>query len=384
MNYDCNGTTRSIYIHWPFCPYKCHFCPFVALAGHDDYMEQYHYALVQEIKQFGKQVGKKLPLDTIYFGGGTPSTYPPELLLDMFGILKNVFAYNDATEVTLEVNPGTVTQEKLAVWQQAGINRLSIGVQGLDDAVLHGLNRKQKASDVQWLLAHASPLFDNLSIDLIVGLPGISVDAWQKTVRTVMTWPITHLSMYFLMVHESTPLYYKVKSRAVRIPCDDTTVEQYHWAREEFARHGFMQYEISNFARAGYASKHNVVYWDRKPYKAFGIGACSFDGTYRFGNTKNLMEYMQGIQNSTDVTAFAESLTTEQIRLERVMLGLRRPEGIPWQVVVDGITDMQLEQVTKQVRLLQKRALLKEHAGRLMLTPAGLAVENDIVTRLAL
>src|SRR5260221_4641966 len=242
MHYDISANTRSLYIHWPFCPYRCHYCPFVALASHDPFMERYHNALIKEIKDFGNNYSEKLPLDTIYFGGGTPSTYPDHLLTEMFAVLNQYFIFSESIEITLEVNPGTVRFEQLALWKQLGINRISIGVQSLNDEVLHKLNRLQKASDVYTLLNTAPDYFDNISVDVILGLPGVSIAEWESLLATVVTWKITHLSMYVLEVHDSTPLFFNVKTKKVTLPCDDDVINTYYWSREFLAGHGFTQY----------------------------------------------------------------------------------------------------------------------------------------------
>ncbi len=211
-----NKAVESLYIHWPFCPYKCHFCPFVALAGHDAFMERYHKALSAEIERYAREHKSSQPLQTLFFGGGTPSTYPPHLLLDMFGTLNNVFTFASDAEISLEVNPGTVTQEKIETWKHVGINRLSIGVQSLNDGVLKRLNRHQSLADVISLFEMATPLFDNISVDMILGLPDVSVQEWKDSLLKIVQWPIKHLSLLFLTVHEDTPLYFGVKKILLR------------------------------------------------------------------------------------------------------------------------------------------------------------------------
>lgn len=380
--YDTRIDTRSVYIHWPFCPYKCHFCPFVALASQDQFMGVYHEALKKEIKQFARQSGK-LELDTIFIGGGTPSTYPDDLLLDTFGILEEVFTFNKNTsEITLEVNPGTVRPEQLHVWKKAGINRLSVGVQSLNDKVLHSLNRLQSGKDVYWLLGEAKELFTNISVDLIMGLPGISLQEWKDLITALAQWPITHVSVYFLTVHEDTPLYFKVKTNAVALSGDDVMADTYSWTVDALAEYGFMQYELSNFAKAGFQSRHNSVYWERKPYKAFGLGACSFDGTQRLQNQKNLTKYMSALEEGKDVTVFNETLSKEQIYLERMMLGLRRATGVSFDEITKELDEEHKQRVFNEVALLRKHQLLKEHNGRMVLTTAGLSVHNAVTVRL--
>jgi oxygen-independent coproporphyrinogen III oxidase len=199
----------------------------------------------------------------------------------------------------------------------------------------------------------------------------------------IVQWPIKHLSMYFLMVHENTPLYFKVQSKKVALPKDKTVVDLYYWSRELLISHGFKQYEVSNFAKEGYESHHNTVYWERKPYKAFGLGACSFDGQARFQNEKNLMKYLANIEQKKDITVFREDLTAVQVRLEKIMLGLRRATGISLQTIVEGLDDRHVNQVRHQLDELAQLQLIEEHNGNLLLMPAGLILENEIVARLS-
>lgn len=385
MNFNNNQTVQSLYVHWPFCPYKCHFCPFVALAGHDQFMERYHIALKKEIQSFAKNT-QKTPLKTIFLGGGTPSTYPLNLLLDTFDTIYKEFVCDLQIEVSMEVNPGTVSEEKLIQWKKLGINRLSIGVQSLNDNVLKKLNRHQSVSDVEELMTMATPLFDNISIDLIVGLPGISCDEWKKMIETIVQWPINHVSMYFLTVHEDTPLYFGVKQQKIILPSDDAIVDLYYWTIEYFSRYGLYQYEVSNFGRENYESRHNSVYWQRKPYKGFGLGACSFDGQARFQNEKSLMKYLEGIEQDKNITIFCEQLTEEQAWLEMLMLGLRQSKGVLLKDITQPLSEQQKKLFFESVSILCQAKLLDykktgEHEF-IVLTPKGLSVVNEVVVKL--
>ena len=374
--------TRSAYIHWPFCPYRCHFCPFVALAGQDEFMTSYHQALVKEIELFAQQMDRKQPIETLFFGGGTPSTYPDHLLLDMFGILKEKFVFADTTEVTIEVNPGTVRPEQLGLWKELGINRISMGVQSLKDGVLQNLNRHQSMADVYKLLDQAPDHIARISVDLILGLPGVSQEEWKGFIQEVVTWPIDHISIYFLTVHEDTPLYFKVQKKAVLLPDDDEIVDLYYWTCNFLEQHGLMQYELSNFARLGGQSRHNTVYWERKPYKAFGLGACSFDGTIRSQNEKNLMKYISMANEQRSVAVFTEELSNQQVYLEKMMLNLRRVNGISIEELGQYLSDEQKVAVHHKINDFVDRGLVEYHESRIKLTVRGLAVENEIVTQL--
>ncbi len=377
-----DSIARSLYIHWPFCPYRCHFCPFVTVVGQHNLMDDYCAALIKELKMFKAETENKIALETIYIGGGTPSTWPDKLLLDTSGILKDMFDISGVTEWSLEANPGTVRKEQLALWKACGINRLSIGVQSLNDAVLAELNRHQKATDVYKLIDWCEGVIENISIDLIIGLPGISDDEWKATIAEVGKWPIKHISMYFLSIHENTPLYTRLIKNELTLPLDDPVVDLYYWSIDALKGYGFDQYEVSSFAKPGYRSHHNQVYWDRKPYKAIGIGACSFDGGMRYANDKNIMRYMNGVQEGRSVVVDKEVLTNEQVILEIVMLGLRRMDGL----IVKDVTTMMIEE--KAQKFLDKMAIFEQEqlvvydGTRLYLTKKALPIENEIAVKL--
>ncbi len=383
MDFAITNDLASFYIHWPFCPYKCHFCPFVALASHDQYMGQYHDALCKELRDFGAQCATKPEINTVFLGGGTPSTWPEHLLLDMFGTLYNIAQFSEGTEITIEVNPGTVTPARLACWREAGINRLSIGVQSLKDDVLKKLNRHQTAADVENLMVLAQPLFTNISVDLIIGLPGVTDTDWRALLRRVVEWPINHLSMYFLTVHEDTPLYFGVKTKKITLPPEESVVDLYQESVEFVKQYGFEQYEISNFARNGHESRHNTIYWQRKPYKGFGLGACSFDGMRRFQNEKNLMNYCTKINNGDTLHMFNEQLTPQQIRLEKLMLGLRQRRGAVIADLTENLTEEQKNNFFNKISELTTVGLIKTDGERLVLTTHGLAIENEVVLKLS-
>lgn len=382
--YDSIIKTECLYIHWPFCPYKCTFCPFVAFAGVDHYMLEYHNALIKEIDFFKQHNNTQATIKTIFIGGGTPSTYPDKLLLDMSGTIRNVFELDDNLEFSIEVNPGTVRVEQFPIWKQAGINRLSIGVQSLNDKALHKLNRHQSARDVYFLLDQASKYFDNMSVDIIIGLPGVSKADWCELVDKLVSWPIQHVSMYFLTIHENTMLYRGVIEGKVQLPLDDEVVDLYYWTANRFKEAGFEQYEVSNFARSGYASRHNQAYWDRVPYRGFGVGACSFDGNIRYQNDKNLLKHLKNITQDCFAATFAEKLDFKQAWLEQLMLGMRRSKGVLLSDLLNFLTQAQKERFFTQLDILQKAEFLTVNDGRLYLTPKGLSVENEIVVQLSI
>ena len=376
-----SGSLKALYLHWPFCPYRCSFCPFVALASHDQFMQVYHRALAREIRVFAKQLDGKPRLTSIFFGGGTPSTYPNELLLDMAAILKKSFN-TDESEITIEVNPGTVRPGQLISWERMGINRLSIGIQSLNNTVLKRLNRKHSANESLSLIEQAGKNFKNISVDLILGLPGLSANEWKKTVAHIASLPITHISLYFLTVHETTPLYFSLQNRKMSLPEEEEITDLYHWSADYLETQGLSRYELSNFARQGYESQHNMVYWQRAPYKGFGLGACSFNGTTRTANEKNLSRYLDKINSKQSTITFTEELSSEQVAMEKLMLGLRCTHGVKIETVETDLPPHHKQQFRKRITTLKKEHLIAERRGAIALTPAGLVVENEIVTRL--
>ncbi|PKN03124.1 hypothetical protein CVU75_03860 [Candidatus Dependentiae bacterium HGW-Dependentiae-1] len=383
MPYNYQSDTHSLYLHWPFCPYRCRFCPFVALSGHDDHMQSYHGALNKEIELFVRNYTGNKVLRTMYLGGGTPSTWPAPLLLDTLSILKDVFVFDQANEVTIEVNPGTVAKEQPAIWREAGITRVSVGVQSLNDQVLRSLGRYQTAADVYQLIPRLADHFVDISIDLIIGLPGVSLEEWKQQLQRIVTWPITHLSLYFLSVDPFTRLESDVRAGRCTVPGEQEVLAVYYWSIDFLKQQGFQQYEISNFARPGHESKHNQAYWERKSYKGFGLGAWSFDGTSRYQNHKSLLPYIQGIQRGDDITYVEELLTSEQVRLEKIMLGLRHMRGVSLLDVFANRSAAQHNLIQETITRLVHEQLLVSRDGRLFLTPAGLAVENAIAVELS-
>jgi oxygen-independent coproporphyrinogen III oxidase len=374
----------SLYIHWPFCSKKCYYCDFVALEQHGDYQEQYHHALIKEINDFAQQMADEdRNISTVFIGGGTPSLYPPELLEELFTTLKQHFNFAGIKEISLEANPADITEEKLDAWLEVGISRISVGVQVLDDDVLLKLNRRQRIIDVHKTFQLAPKYFNNLSLDLILGLPGVSEETWHNTIQQAVVWPINHLSLYFLTVHEKTPLYFKVQTDEMKLHDDDMIISLYEKTLHTMSNAGFERYEISNFAKPGFASLHNQGYWNRKQYQGFGIGASSFDGKQRLVNEKNLVKYIEAIdQGNFDQLAQKETLSPEQEKLEMLMLGLRQQKGIELALIERSFNHHEKKRFFENMTLLKEQSFIQENNGYLSLTLKGILLENEVVLKL--
>lgn len=348
--------------------------------------QEYHDVLCKQIVKFvndqKKSLGIKPTLKTIFLGGGTPSLYPLHLLEQLFDIIYDNFDTKKLQEVTIESNPCDVTPEKLEVWKKVGINRLSIGVQLLDDDILKKVGRNQSVQDAFNAIKVAPKYFDNISVDLILGLPDVSKELWFKTVETLLLWPIKHISVYMLTLYKGTKLFQKIENREIFLQKDDTISTLYVDTVKILEKHNFIQYEISNFANPGFESLHNIAYWDRKPYLGLGVGASSFDGQSRFVNEKNMGVFLGKVGNDFLVGSFKEKISRKQELVEVLMLGLRQKKGLDLHRVLYFLRDGEKTLFLDGVNLLKEQGLVRLIGGRIVLTLKGMLLENEVVLKL--
>ena len=386
IDYDYHTQTKSLYIHWPFCAQKCHFCDFISFENHEHWQQEYLEALCAEITQFATQHQKasNTPIETIFIGGGTPSLCPPHLLTKLFTTLHDSFTIASHHEITIETNPTDICTDTLHLWKSLGINRLSLGVQILNDAVLQQLNRRQRTADVFKAVELIPSFFPNFSVDVMLGLPGISSSEWFSTLKTVVSWPITHISVYLLTIYEKTPLFFQLQQQALSIWTEDEFIDHYEASVAFLEENNFNQYEISNFSLKNFESKHNTAYWDRLSYRGFGVSAASFDGSCRFINEKNLSKYLQKvIVNKKNPVQTTERLSQEQHNLETIMLSLRQNKGIDLHRMLYLVKDQQPQQkLENTIKMLEQQNLLTQKNNIIKLTPKGMALENEVILKL--
>ncbi|MCK4651404.1 radical SAM family heme chaperone HemW [Candidatus Babeliales bacterium] len=376
---------KHIYIHWPFCKNKCLYCDFISFKNHEEFVKDYHDALCKQIKLFAENNKDKwkFEIETIFFGGGTPSLYPLDLLKDLFSVLNSNFNLEDVKEVTIEVNPVSVIKEHLKTWKNLGINRLSIGVQILDEIILQKLNRIQPDQDVFNLVKIVPDYFENISVDLILGLPGTTLSKWSNTLKKIVLWPIKHISVYFLTTYDKTPLFYKVKNKDITLFDENDLISFYELTVDFLKDNGFEQYEISNFAKPGFESIHNKAYWDRKPYQGFGLSASSFDGKFRFVNEKNLLRFIKCCnQKYEKLYCYQEKLSKDEEFLERLMLGLRQKKGIDLHRMLYFLKGEKKNKFLNVLIDLEKRSLIHNRGGKIYLTLKGIMLENEVILKL--
>ena len=312
----------GIYIHVPFCRHKCTYCDFVSYPDKINYAEEYMACLFKELKMRGEEL-KSYVFDTVYFGGGTPSYIPPKLIAGAMKQIRACFTLSEDVEITLELNPGTISESKVKTYKEAGINRFSIGLQTAIDEQLEDLGRIHNVRDY----VYATKLLEgeNFSTDVMLGLKNQTKDDVRKTIELAHACGSKHISMYALTVEDGTPIYTDYLNG--ELPDSDEVADLYAYGYSLLKEKGYTRYEVSNFALEGYESRHNLNYWKRGEYIGFGVAASSFMLGQRFTNTFDLDEYMKCIISGFYPAITCDKVTEGEAKFEYVMLGLRTRYG---------------------------------------------------------
>ena len=330
------GHRLSFYIHIPYCIKRCGYCDFntytpAELQGPDlaTVSQNYIDAVIKEISIAKKSVGEAL-VPTIFFGGGTPSLMPAHELARVIEAIRSQFNLVDSAEITLEVNPDSVTEEFLSEMRHAGASRISMGMQSAVRHVLATLDRTHNPENVLRAVELARSCgYENISVDLIYGVPGESLQDWQLSVQAALALPINHISAYSLIVEKGTKLASQVSRGELLMPPDEETAEKYLYADEEFTKAGFEWYELSNWSKPGGECRHNVAYWDGSYWWGVGPGAHSYFDNARWWNIKHPRSYQEKLIRLESPIHEREELTTANMADEFIMLQIRRREGIP-------------------------------------------------------
>lgn len=363
----------GLYVHIPFCAAKCSYCDFYSLARREDKMDDYCAALTQHLREVAPRMAGQ-QVDTVYFGGGTPSYLGHKRLAALLKTIRKCYALTADAEITLEANPDSAGDVKaLKLLRKAGFNRLSLGAQAMDDEMLRAIGRIHTAQQVHEAVSAArSAGFQNISIDLMYGLPGQTMDHWQRTLESAVALGTEHVSAYGLKVEEGTPLWQRRDS--AELPDDEAQADMYLWAVEALAAAGYGQYEISNFARPGYESRHNLRYWHMAPYAGFGPGAHSDFGNVRFAYERDLDGYIAGEMRLSE----REEILPRERCMEYIMLSLRTAEGIS-RSVVERTYRKPFAQAEAVFRELAEHGLAEATEAGWRLTPRGFLVSNAII-----
>jgi oxygen-independent coproporphyrinogen-3 oxidase len=312
----------GLYLHIPFCEHKCIYCDFYSIETLDP-VDEFIVALKREIAEHPSAGSAEL-YSTIFFGGGTPSLLEPRVISDLIGLLHKSFHVETDAEITLEANPGTVDSEKLMGYRAAGVNRLSFGIQSFHNDDLRFLTRIHSSEQaIRGVRSAREAGFENVSLDLIFALPGQTMGRWEQNLRQAVELEPSHISAYSLIVEPKTPLFEMVKSRQVSTLPIETEAEQYEFTMQYLHDAGYEHYEVSNYARPGYRSRHNCGYWNHSNYIGFGPSAHSFRENRRWWNTRSVRAYCDALAGGKTPVAGSETLTKTQLLDEAVMLGLR-------------------------------------------------------------
>lgn len=379
----------ELYVHIPFCVRKCEYCDFLSAPAGADTQQEYVRNLLLEIEQKGVHC-TDYEVTTIFFGGGTPSILKAGWIADILDAIHRNFKVRKDAEITIECNPGTLTFEKLSIYKSAGINRISVGLQSASDAELRELGRIHTYED--FLKSYdliRKKGFSNINIDLMAALPGQTLKSYEQTLRRVLALKPEHISAYSLIIEEGTPFYEKYEAdellrekgeKPQMLPSEETERLMYERTKELLLAHGYERYEISNYARRGYACRHNIGYWRRENYLGFGLGSASLLENERFHNTTDLTDYLGG-----DYLAYEQEKLDKKSQMEEFMfLGLRMTDGISTECFRQtfGLT---VELVYGPV-LEQQIAdqLLRKEDGRIFLTERGLDVSNYVMAQFLL
>lgn len=319
----------GIYIHIPFCKQKCFYCDFCSFANKNEMQEKYVETVINEIKNITHK--EKYTVTTIYLGGGTPSILNPEYIKNILQEIKSSFEILDDAEITIEINPGTVNEEKLKRYKEYGINRLSIGLQSANDKILKNIGRIHDYKQFEETFFFARKCgFKNINVDLMIGLPTQAIEDVKQTLEKIIQKNPEHMSVYSLIIEEGTIIEKLINENKLQLPDEETERIMYWTVVNELKENGYNQYEISNFSKKTYESKHNTNCWKQKQYIGLGTSAHSYLNKKRYSNTNNIEEYIKNIQEnniSKNITIHEEQ-TEESTMNEYMLLGLRMIQGI--------------------------------------------------------
>lgn len=370
----------GVYIHIPFCMKKCFYCDFVSYANNEDMIEKYIKALEKEIKIKAEE-NKLLKINTIYIGGGTPSFIDSKHIVYIINAIKESFNVKENAEITIEVNPGTVTKNKLEDYIKCGINRISIGLQTTNNELLKQIGRihtYEQFLETYNLIRMVG--FNNINVDLMLALPNQTIKDLEDSLNKVIMLKPEHISVYSLILEEKTKLYDLVESGKLEL-LDESIERNMYWkVKNILEQNGYKHYEISNFAKQGYESKHNLNCWNQEEYLGMGVAAHSYLNNKRYSNTENLEQYInklldeEGIKN--DIVTVHEEQTLEDKQKEYMLLGLRKIEGIKISDFKNKFVQNPIYIFRKELDKLVKEDLIQVEDNNIKLTKKGLDLAN--------
>lgn len=365
----------GIYVHIPFCIKKCNYCDFNSYSGCYDLQEEYFSALFSEIKIKSAEY-KGCVCDTVYIGGGTPTSVKTSLTARLLEELYKNFSISENAEITVECNPKTAGRADFSVYRSSGINRLSIGMQSADNGLLEVLGRIHKDEDFEKCLFDAREAgFENISADLMFALPGQSLENWKNTLLKAVSFGLSHISCYALKIEKETPFY----NMKLDLPDDDLNGDMYDMCVDILKKNGYERYEISNFAKTGKKSRHNLKYWSHMPYIGLGAGAYSSLLSERFSNETDLRKYIKEAKNGDFRKKDFVSLSKNEQMSEFMFMGLRKTEGVSLSEFEESFGVSADKVFEKPIKKYLKSGVLSAENGRLYINEKLLYISNSIL-----
>lgn len=377
----------GIYIHIPFCKQKCYYCDFVSFSNKEEYIEKYVETVKREIDSYDLS---NYNITTIYIGGGTPSRIPSEKIQEILEKIKQKISKNQTRwediEITIELNPGTVDEEKIKKYKEIGINRLSIGLQSTNNKLLKEIGRIHTFEDFKNTYNLVKKVgFENINVDLMIGLPNQTISDVKESLNEIIKLNPTHVSVYSLIVEENTKMEQLINNKELQLPDEELERQMYWYVKNTLELNGYNHYEISNFAKKGKESKHNLNCWEQKEYIGLGLAAYSYLNGVRYGNTSNIEEYInvQDFYNrseleESDIRIVDEVQTLEDKRKEYMLLGLRKIEGVSIQKFKEKFVENPIFLFRKELEKLVNEELIAIDGDCIRLTNKGLDLANIV------
>lgn len=360
---------KGLYIHIPFCRQKCLYCDFISLSGKEHLIPEYLSALAREAEKY-----RGAAVDTVFIGGGTPSLLGIENIYSLFDIVYKNFSVERDAEITAEVNPESADEEKIKAFADAGVNRISMGVQSFNDAELAALGRIHNSKTAYNAACIVKKYINNFNMDIITGIPHQTPDTLLNTLETAMSLMPMHLSCYSLIIEEGTPFFDIYKDKAL-LPDEDTDRDMYHFTCNFLNKNGYKRYEISNFSKPGAECRHNLKYWSCNEYIGLGAAAHSYINFKRFYNTSCITDYING----NTIFVECENLSEKDRIFEFIIMGLRKADGINLAEFYNIFGTDILSLFSKEISRHIKNGFLEEENGFLRLTQSGIDVSNTIL-----
>lgn len=370
----------GIYIHIPFCKQKCYYCDFVSYANKEEKIQEYIECLQKEIEmESEKYKNEEYEITTIYIGGGTPSFIDVSYIERIINTIKQNYKLYENPEITIEVNPGTINEEKIKKYKDIGINRISIGLQTTKDNLLKQIGRIHTYEEFLNCYKIVKKIgIDNINVDLMLGLPNQTLEDLKESLIEVINLKTNHISLYSLILEENTILEKMVSKNMTKLPEEDLEREMYWTTKNILEENGYIHYEISNFSKKGYESKHNLNCWGQKEYLGFGVAAHSYIKNKRYCNTNNIEDYIKNIQNGKILNnrTICEIQNKIEEQKEYMLLGLRKIQGIDIQEFKNKFIDNPIYIFHKELEKLVKEELVEIDLNQIKLTSKGLDFAN--------